>query len=511
MKIYFSYPAAACILLILFIAASCEKEIFVEPKQDSSGTETGRLIIESRPAGASIYIDGKNTGFITPDTLKWLTAGAQTITLKKHLFWDTTFTAVPSNTAPVPMVIDYYASERMLGTIVCNSTPQGAAVYLNGTNTGKVTPAILNKLIPQEYNVVFDYPEYRKDSVKVALESRMTSNVSVILDDTLDIIKYTTLNSAIPSNVITGIAEDKQGNIWIGTGNMGLVKYDGKKFTNYRAGSAPFVKSDFISRVKSDADRNVWVAFSSALSRYDGNEWISTPSGFISNIVFCRNNIVLAANDRFGIIKYSNGQFSTITQAQQGMPENEVTSMCYDAEGKLWAAFRTGRIGIYDGTSWSFQEFPNYNMPYNFCLGLNLSADGKMLAIFYNRPNGPAATAAHLLCYFEKNVNAWISISGSYTAHVDEKDLYIDSGNRTWYTLNSPYPVIARINNISFAREFLSNTILIGGIRKFSDWLWQDKLLFFTGKQVFIDSKQNLWVFGGEGMIKVKAGRWFNN
>lgn len=508
MKIDFSYRLISILLILAAAAASCSKEVFVEPKPDSQGNEKGIIFIDSRPPGASIYINGKNSGQVTPDTVKWLPEADQNITLKKHLFWDTTFTVRASQTAAQQVLIDYYTSERMLGTIVCNSAPQGAAVYLNGINTGKVTPAILSKLIPKEYNVVVEYPEYRKDSVTVMLESRMVKNVHLELDDTLDVIKYTTKNSGIPSDAITGIAEDKHGNLWIGTGSNGLAKFDGKKFTHYKAANSPFVKSNYITRVKSDADRNVWVAFSNALSRYDGNEWISTPSGLISNIVFCRNNIVLASNDRFGIIKYSNGQFSTITQAGHGLPDNDVTSMCYDAEGKLWVAFRTGRIGIYDGAGWSIQEFPNFGMPYNYCLGLNLSSDGKMLGIFFDRPVGASSTANHILVYFQNN--RWYNMSFTYTAFTDDKDIYIDGGNRTWYTFNSPYPIIARIGNQTLYRELLSSSIVKGDIRKFTNWMWQDRLQFFSGKEAFIDSKQNLYVFGVEGITKIKAGRWFN-
>lgn len=496
------------LFILLLFYSGCEKEVFVEPGTEIYQNLSASVFVNSNPSGAKIYLNGHITGLVTPDTVKWVTPGNSIITLKKSLFWDTTLTVQTTSGTRSSCFVDYYQSLRMLGAIVCKSTPSGAEIYLDNVKTGKVTPAVINRLIPKVYSVKFDYPEYRKDSVSIILESMSTKTANVVLDDTLDVIKYTTSNSNIPSDYITGIAEDKQGNIWLGTGSEGIAVFNGRSFINYRSSNSSFMKTDFVRRIKSDKDNNIWIGFSNALSRFDGSSWISVPSGSIYAIQINYDNSMLASNDRYGLIKYSNGVFSYITTGNSGLPENDVTSSCYDKTGRLWAAFRNGRIGIYDGVSWIIQDSVHNGMPYSFCCGLNLTTDGKIIGMFYNRPNGPSPTASHTFAIYQNGV--WWNIYAGFTAFIEDKDLFIDKSNRTWIAYNGPFPIVCRVNNYSFGREYFYNSIIHQGLRKFINWEYAQILEFFQGNQAFIDSKGNLWIFGNDGTLKIKAGRWFN-
>ncbi|NCS87250.1 MAG: PEGA domain-containing protein, partial [Ignavibacteria bacterium] len=79
-------------LILVFILglslSSCEKEVSVSTNEKESENHA-KIFINSKPAGAKIYLDGKNTGYITPDTVKWLLAGEYKVTLKKEYFKDT--------------------------------------------------------------------------------------------------------------------------------------------------------------------------------------------------------------------------------------------------------------------------------------------------------------------------------------------------------------------------------------------------------------------------------------
>ena len=43
---------------------------------------------------------------------------------------------------------------------------------------------------------------------------------------------FTTKNG-LSGNGVSGILEDKDGNLWIGTSNTGLCRYDGKNFSSF--------------------------------------------------------------------------------------------------------------------------------------------------------------------------------------------------------------------------------------------------------------------------------------
>ena len=64
-------------MLLGLLIVSCE-----DSTTDPGGTTTGILYVQSTPVGAQIWVDGTNTGKITPDSIKNLSAGNHALTLK---------------------------------------------------------------------------------------------------------------------------------------------------------------------------------------------------------------------------------------------------------------------------------------------------------------------------------------------------------------------------------------------------------------------------------------------
>ena len=71
------------------------------------------------------------------------------------------------------------------------------------------------------------------------------------------------------SNSVNSIAEDKQGNLWLGTYGGGLVYFDRRKnsFTTYTQSDG--LKSDYINNILQDAHSNTWVTTPNGLSIID--------------------------------------------------------------------------------------------------------------------------------------------------------------------------------------------------------------------------------------------------
>ena len=76
------------LLLGLFIT-SCE-----DSTTDAPAVTTGTLFVQSAPTGAQIWVDGTNTGKVTPDSVKNLSAGTHSLTLKLDGYKDTVQTNV---------------------------------------------------------------------------------------------------------------------------------------------------------------------------------------------------------------------------------------------------------------------------------------------------------------------------------------------------------------------------------------------------------------------------------
>lgn len=125
--------AVALIAVMGFVFTACDDTT-------TTPTNPGNIVVTSVPAGAQIFLNGTNTGKVTPDTLKSVASGNQSITLKVSGFLDTTFTvSVPSGGTTSKAVTMRSSDAR----IVLVSTPAGAQIWLNGVNTGKVTPDTL--------------------------------------------------------------------------------------------------------------------------------------------------------------------------------------------------------------------------------------------------------------------------------------------------------------------------------------------------------------------------------
>ena len=72
-------------ILSVLSAVSCKREIYTGVTEPSV-FQNGRIFVNSNPKRASIYLNGRNTGQVTPDTLKWLDNGTYDITLKLNLY-----------------------------------------------------------------------------------------------------------------------------------------------------------------------------------------------------------------------------------------------------------------------------------------------------------------------------------------------------------------------------------------------------------------------------------------
>jgi len=85
---------------------------------------------------------------------------------------------------------------------------------------------------------------------------------------------YDTSNSGLPSNWVSSLAIDEQGNLWIGTGG-GLAKFDGETWTAYDTSNSGL------------PDNWIW---SLAIDR-QGNIWISTHMRGLA--VYCEGGVIL--------------------------------------------------------------------------------------------------------------------------------------------------------------------------------------------------------------------------
>jgi len=83
-------------------------------------------------------------------------------------------------------------------------------------------------------------------------------------------LKYLTTKDGLPSNRITKVIEDNLENLWFGTG-AGLSKFDGKTFTNYSETDG--LCSDMVSNLFIDSKGVFWIGTWSGVCKFDGTRF----------------------------------------------------------------------------------------------------------------------------------------------------------------------------------------------------------------------------------------------
>ena len=113
------------LLSITFLIIGCEQEISTSPIEPEP--QKGKIVFDSNPQGFTIFINGRNTGSITPDSLSFLDADNYQITLKKKYYKDSVFTLELLQDERKNLFIDFISNPTMYGKINLFSIPAGAS------------------------------------------------------------------------------------------------------------------------------------------------------------------------------------------------------------------------------------------------------------------------------------------------------------------------------------------------------------------------------------------------
>ena len=186
-----------------------------------------------------------------------------------------------------------------------------------------------------------------------------------------------TTQHGLPQNLIRTIVQTRDGYVWIGTSNAGLVRFDGVSFTTFDIASTPGFPSNWISALYEASDGALWIGTGNGLARYheraftffklgpdgsdnlvraidagpDGRLWVATAGQVVrregdgwSPIALGSVDIVTALVDRTGtlwigsprdLIEWHEGS-QRVWTTRDGLPDGSVETLYEDAQGRLW-------------------------------------------------------------------------------------------------------------------------------------------------------------------------------
>ncbi|MFC3562527.1 ligand-binding sensor domain-containing protein [Pedobacter jamesrossensis] len=166
------------------------------------------------------------------------------------------------------------------------------------------------------------------------------------------------------------ILQDKEGNLWFGTTENGLYKYDGKLFSQFTVTSG--LNSNDVSCLLEDKDGKIWIGTNAGLCLYDGKTFTKIKIPLPKNLPPNKNQNYLNSHWVFNIIRAKNGKlwFATIDgvyiyDGKSFTPfivnedaggfmssNNNMERILEDKAGNIWFGVRSNEgVYRYDGKS----------------------------------------------------------------------------------------------------------------------------------------------------------------
>jgi streptogramin lyase len=149
----------------------------------------------------------------------------------------------------------------------------------------------------------------------------------------------------LPGDVLRSLAFDPSGNLWIGTGGKGLVKY-GLGWTHYPLVPSGTTGSD-VSVVATDSSGNLWYT-AGGLSKFDGVNWTTytasdspLPNSPIRSITIEKNNTIWIGTWGGGVAKFDGVNWTIYTHSN-GLADDYVNDVVVDKHNNKWIATTNG-------------------------------------------------------------------------------------------------------------------------------------------------------------------------
>jgi ligand-binding sensor domain-containing protein/serine phosphatase RsbU (regulator of sigma subunit) len=323
--------------------------------------------------------------------------------------------------------------------------------------------------------------------------SLVTSDGSVYFLIGLDIKKYNPTTNDFDSYTPEGIFrffqftvmfEDSRKNLWFGTYNGGLYKYNQQtkkfEFFDIKTGLA----ANWVSTITEDRQQNIWVGHWNMDKSQGGITKISengihiynTHNGLHDNQIWCiredaEGNMLIGTTDH-GLDIFKGEQFISITTSD-GLKNGQVWSILQDTRGQIWFGTNEG-ITVYNNDEKN-SVFIHYNQNGNFI-------SNQIRFLKEDRENNIwIGTADQGLLLFNTRQKRFISqpqFNSQLEGNLDIRAMDIDRNNHLWVGTND------RLLEFDLAKSQFLQTYLQG-----TSGLPGNDI-----SALFADSKNTLWV-----------------
>jgi signal transduction histidine kinase/ligand-binding sensor domain-containing protein len=188
--------------------------------------------------------------------------------------------------------------------------------------------------------------------------------------------------------LVSALHVDREGALWIGTYDHGIYRLFGNDVDHFD--STRGLSSDFIQRIISDREGNLWVTTDEGVDRFSETAVVS----FSANEGLCAIEVDAVLTSRDGSVWVgSDSALSHVTEGSvsclrtgKGLPGTQVTSLLEDRAGRLWIGIDNG---LWVSAHGSFRKVTKADgSPIGFVTGLAEDRDNNVWVV----ANGPPRT-----------------------------------------------------------------------------------------------------------------------
>jgi serine/threonine protein kinase len=136
----------------------------------------GQLTLNSNPAGAQVSVDGeREPAWVTPYNLTGVQPGEHTVVISKAGYSPETRTIDVTSGSKSFVLVQLAA---LSAAVSVSSAPAGAEIFLDGKNTGRVTPALVSVDKPGSHTLVLRKQGYLDESETANVQLGQTLHMS---------------------------------------------------------------------------------------------------------------------------------------------------------------------------------------------------------------------------------------------------------------------------------------------------------------------------------------------
>lgn len=185
--------------------------------------------------------------------------------------------------------------------------------------------------------------------------------------------------NSLSNNYVQSMAEDKDGNIWIGTEGGGLNKYDKKTdrfyWYTHNNRNSKSISGDFVTKVIIDKAGKIWAA-----TQHNGLNELDPKTGNCVHYLHDENNLnSISDNDLMTLREDNQGNiwigtvnnglsvldakhktftnFKHIEGLKESLSGNKITAIFTDSENRVWIGTQEAGMDLFDRGSNTFKHF----------------------------------------------------------------------------------------------------------------------------------------------------------